>query len=136
MALGTYGLINSGISFVAYFFVSRMLKKEYRMKAILFGGVLLFLSMFLIVFDLSYYRLLMYASVIAVAYPLLLVPYMSLTYDVIGRGWKAAEMRIEYIVVKEVFLNMGRVVSILLFLAAITHSFIYFFVRHIKFSSA
>ncbi|KKK33183.1 hypothetical protein WQ57_24960 [Mesobacillus campisalis] len=154
MALGTYGLINSGISFIAYFFVSRMLKKEYRKKAILSGGILLFLSMFLIVFDLSYSRLLIYASVIAVAYPLLLVPYMSLTYDVIGRGWMAAEMRIEYIVVKEVFLNMGRVVSILLFLATITlfdqekalpyllliigsgHSFIYFFVRHIKFSSA
>ncbi|WP_053364112.1 MFS transporter [Bacillus sp. FJAT-27251] len=154
MALGTYGLINSGISFIAYFFVSRLLKKEYRKKAILSGGILLFLSMFLIVFDLSYSRLLIYASVIAVAYPLLLVPYMSLTYDVIGRGWMAAEMRIEYIVVKEVFLNIGRVVSILLFLATITffdqekalpyllliigsgHFFIYFFVRHIKFSSA
>jgi MFS transporter, YQGE family, putative transporter len=154
MALGTYGLINSGISFIAYFFVSRMLKKEYRKKAILSGGILLFLSMFLIVFDLSYSRLLIYASVIAVAYPLLLVPYMSLTYDVIGRGWMAAEMRIEYIVVKEVFLNIGRAFSILLFLATITlfdqekalpyllliigsgHFFIYFFVRYIKFSSA
>ena len=35
----------------------------------------------------------------------------------IGTGWKAAEMRIEYIVVREIFLNVGRIVSILLFLA-------------------
>lgn len=150
MALGTFGLINSGIAFLTYFFVSRMLKKEWRKKAILIGGILLYLVIFLIVFDLTYFKLLMYAAIIAVAYPLLLVPYASLTYDVIGRGWKAAEMRIEYIVVKEVFLNMGRILSILLFLGAIHlfnqeksipillliigsgHTIIYFFIRNIK----
>jgi MFS transporter, YQGE family, putative transporter len=154
MALGTFGLINSGISFLTYFFVSRMLKKEFRKKAIFYGGILLYLAIFLIIFDLNYFRLLMYAAIIAVAYPLLLVPYASLTYDVIGRGWKAAEMRIEYIVVKEVFLNIGRIVSILLFLFAINwfnqeksipilllilgsgHTVIYFFIRQIKFSYA
>lgn len=154
MALGTFGLINSGISFIAYYFASRMLKKEFRKKAILYGGILLYLSIFLIIFDVTYYRLLMYAALIAVAYPLLLIPYMSLTYDVIGSGWKAAEMRIEYIVVKEIFLNIGRALSILLFLAAIHffdkemsipillliigsgHTCIYFFIRHVKFSAA
>jgi len=149
MALGTYGLINSGISFLAYYFVSRMLKKQYRKKAILFGGLLLFFAIFLIVFDPSYTRLLLYAALIAVAYPLLLVPYASMTYDVIGRGWKAAEMRIEYIVVRELFLNMGRIFSIVLFLVAIAlfkeekiipvllvilgsgHTLIYLFIRQV-----
>jgi MFS transporter, YQGE family, putative transporter len=149
MALGTYGLINSGISFLAYFFVSRMLKKEYRKQAILAGGIILFIAIFLIVFQVSYFRLLLYAALIAVAYPLLLVPYASMTYDVIGRGWKAAEMRIEYIVVRELFLNLGRVTSILLFMASIHvfneeraipvllvilgsgHTLIYFFIRKI-----
>ena len=32
MALGTFGLINSGVSFVAYFAVSRLIKKEQRLK--------------------------------------------------------------------------------------------------------
>ncbi|WNF21730.1 MFS transporter [Mesobacillus jeotgali] len=150
MALGTYGLINSGISFLAYYFVSRMLKKEYRKKAILVGGIILFLAIFLIVFQVTYFRLLLYAALIAVAYPLLLVPYASMTYDVIGRGWKAAEMRIEYIVVRELFLNLGRVTSILLFLASIRifneeqaipillvilgsgHTLIYLFIRKIQ----
>lgn len=150
MALGTYGLINSGISFLAYYFVSRMLKKEHRKNAILVGGILLFLAIFLIVFQVTYFRLLLYAALIAVAYPLLLVPYASMTYDVIGRGWKAAEMRIEYIVVRELFLNLGRVSSILLFLASIRifneeqaipillvilgsgHTLIYLFIRKIQ----
>ncbi|MBG9654817.1 MFS transporter [Cytobacillus firmus] len=154
LALGTYGLVNSSISFLGYYLVSRLLKKEYRKRAILTGGIVLYAAIFFIVFDVNYPKLLMYAATIAVAYPLLLVPYISLTYDVIGRGWKAAEMRIEYIVVREIFLNAGRIVSILSFLAAVTffqeeksipillliigagHSVIYLFVRKIQFQSA
>jgi MFS transporter, YQGE family, putative transporter len=154
MALGTFGLINSGISFLTYFVVSRMLKKDFRKKAILIGGIILYSVIFLLVFELTYMKLLIYAAIIAVAYPLLLVPYASLTYDVIGRGWKAAEMRIEYIVVKEVFLNIGRIISIALFLLAIKffnqeksipillliigsgHTLIYLFIRKVKFSYA
>lgn len=44
---------------------------------------------------------------------------MSITFDVIGRGWKATEMRIEYIVVRELYYNGGRTVSILLFLLTV-----------------
>ncbi|MGG1677425.1 MFS transporter [Neobacillus sp. NRS-1170] len=149
MALGTFGLLNSGISFIAYFLASRMIKKSYRKKAILIGGLLLYAAVILIVWDLSYAKLLVYAGIIAIAYPLLLVPYMSTTYDVIGIGWKAAEMRIEYIVVREIFLNLGRIVSILAFLAAVTwfnaersipilllllgagHTLIYFFIKRV-----
>ncbi|MEH7109995.1 MFS transporter [Bacillus sp. JJ1764] len=150
MALGTFGLLNSGISFVAYYFASRMIKKNFRKKAILIGGLLLYAAVILIVWDVTYTKLLIYAGIIAIAYPLLLVPYMSTTYDVIGVGWKAAEMRIEYIVVREIFLNIGRIVSILAFLTAITlfneeksipilllllgagHTLIYFFIRRVQ----
>ena len=149
MALGTYGLLNSGISFIAYFLASRLIKKNFRKKAILIGGLLLYAAVILIVWEVTYAKLLIYAGIIAIAYPLLLVPYISTTYDVIGLGWKAAEMRIEYIVVREIFLNIGRVVSILAFLAAITmfneeksipilllllgagHTLIYFFMKRV-----
>lgn len=120
MALGTFGLLNSGISFLAYFAVSRLLKKSQRKMAILIGGIILYLAIFLIIWDINFVKLLLYAGLIAIAYPLLLVPYSSTTFDVIGTGWKAAEMRIEYIVVRELFLNFGRFISILSFLAAVT----------------
>lgn len=153
LSLGTFGLINSGISFVSYYFVSRMIKKDMRKRSILIGGIILYLSIFVIVFDPDYTKLLIYAAIIAVAYPLLLVPYSSMSYDVIGSGWNATEMRIEYIVVKEIFLNSGRVISILTFLFGITffepekaipyllillgagHTLIYFFIRKVQLSS-
>ncbi|MFD1736562.1 MFS transporter [Bacillus salitolerans] len=149
LALGTFGLVNSAVAFVCYYIATRLIKQKYRKKSIMVGGFLLYAAIFLIVFDLTYSRLIIYAIVIAIAYPLLLVPYMSLTYDVIGQGWNAAKMRIEYIVVRELFINSGRVVSILLFLFSITffdekksipillmilgagHAVIYFFVRHV-----
>ncbi|MEI5905833.1 MFS transporter [Bacillus spongiae] len=118
-AIGTFGLINSAIAFVAYYIASRVIKKSERKKAIFLGGLLLYASIFLLVFDLTYTKLLIYAALIAVAYPVMLVPYVSMTYDVIGKGWKAAEMRIEYIVVRELFLNAGRIVSILSFLVSV-----------------
>lgn len=153
LSLGTFGLINSGIAFIAYYIVSRVIKEDKRKKAILIGGIILFLAIFLIVFDLNYMRLLLYAGLIAMAYPLLLVPYSSLTFDVIGRAWNATEMRIEYIVIREIYLNAGRILSILFFLVGITffeaeraipilliflgagHTFIYYFIRKIHFSS-
>ncbi|MBV7507493.1 MFS transporter [Bacillus sp. sid0103] len=120
MSLGTFGLLNSGISFIAYFLASRLIKLKFRKKAILIGGIILYAAVLLIVWDVNFIKLLIYGGMIAIAYPLLLVPYMSTTYDVIGTGWKAAEMRIEYIVVRELYLNLGRIVSILAFIAAIS----------------
>nr|WP_263325714.1 MFS transporter [Neobacillus sp. Marseille-Q6967] len=154
MALGTFGLINSGISFIAYFAVSRLLKKEHRKKSILIGGILLYAALLLIVWDLTFIKLLIYGGIIAIAYPLLLIPYSSTAYDVIGTGWQAAEMRIEYIVVREAFLNMGRILSILIFIFTVTwfnveksmpflllflgtgHTMIYFFIRKVQIPEA
>ena len=150
LALGKFGLVNSAVAFVSYYLVTRLIKKKQRKMAILLGGILLYGSIYIILFDITYTKLLIYAVVIAVAYPIILVPYVSLTYDVIGKGWNAAKMRIEYIVVRELFLNSGRIISILLFLIAVYffdekksipillaiigagHTFIYFFIRKIE----
>lgn len=150
LAIGTYGLVASAVSFVTYYLVGRFIKPDFRKKAILLGGIILYLAIFLIVKELTFTRLIMYGIAISIAYPTLLVPYISLTYDVIGRGWKAAEMRVEYIVVRELFINSGRIVSILLFLLTVTifneekgipmlllvlgagHLIIYFFIRKVK----
>ncbi|WP_019391472.1 MFS transporter [Priestia filamentosa] len=150
LALGTFGLVNSAVAFVGYYLASRFIKRKHRYKSILAGGLLLYASVFLIIFKVTYVKLLCYAVCIAIGYPLLLVPYMSITFDVIGRAEGIKEKRIEFIVVRDVFLNMGRIISILLFIGAITffdekqsvpillaiigvgHATIYFFVRHVS----
>ncbi len=152
LAIGTYGLVASGVQFIAYYVVTRVVKSTRRKRFIFIGGTILYLAIFIIVIgELTFAKLITYGVIISMAYPLLLVPYVSLTYDVIGKGWKAAEMRVEYIVVRELFLNTGRIVSVLTFIATVTffseekgiptlllilgagHALIYFFVRKIDF---
>ncbi|MDA3131087.1 MFS transporter [Aliibacillus thermotolerans] len=119
MALGAYGFVTSGVSFLGYFLVSRFLKRKDRKKAILCGGALLFFAVFFIIFEPTYVLLMLYGIIISVAYPLLLVPYMSLTYDVLGKANQAGLLRVEYLITKEWFINAGRVMSILLLLVGL-----------------
>lgn len=151
LALGQYGLVNSAVSFVCYYIVARTLKKKWRKQAILVGGIILYAAVFLVVFNVTYVKLLIYAACIAIAYPILLVPYGSMTYDVIGRAKNAREWRVEYVVVRELWLNGGRIVSVGSFLIAVSlfpaeeslpflllilgagHFLIYFAIRNVKY---
>ncbi|WP_091272578.1 MFS transporter [Alteribacillus persepolensis] len=153
LALGSYGLVTSAVSFAGYFLVSRFLKPFQRKRAIFIGGILLFGAVFLIVFNLSYPLLMTYGIIVSAAYPLLLVPYVSLTYDVLGQATSAGAMRVEYLITKEWFINGGRAASIILLLLGIAiwddkqiipllmvicgsgHFFIYFLIRGIKMKS-
>ncbi|MFD1038493.1 MFS transporter [Virgibacillus byunsanensis] len=152
-ALGMFNLFLSGLSFIFYFIATRFIKPSNRKKAILIGGIILYFSLYIILFNISYMLLIIYAILIGIAYPIINVPYVSMTYDVIGKASKAKELRVEYIVVRELFVNAGRVTSILIFLIAVSlssaetvipfllaifgvgHLVIYFFIKDIYLSS-
>ncbi|MGJ9456978.1 MFS transporter [Oceanobacillus sp. CF4.6] len=154
LALGTFNMFLSGLSVIFYMVATKFIKPAMRKKAILFGALVLYFSIFIILFEINYFLLMVYAVVIGIAYPVINVPYVSLTFDVIGKAWKAGEMRVEYIVVRELFLNCGRIISILIFLAGVYfyeaeeiipillavlgagHIVIYFFVRNIFLGSS
>src|SRR5690606_748454 len=133
---------------------TKLIKPPTRKKAILIGSLMLYLSLFLIIAHASYFTLILYGIIIGIAYPIINVPYISMTYDVIGKAWKAADLRIEYIVVRELYLDIGRVVSIVFFIIGITifetesiipillvvfgalHLGVYFFIRKIGLKSS
>lgn len=150
MAIGTFSLLMSFTQFIMYYLVFRFVSEKFRKTAILLGGIMLYFSIYIILFQLSYFTLLIYAVVISIAYPLLLVPYQSITYDVIGKASKAAERRVEYIVFREVFVNVGRTLSITVFIICVSlfqeagircvmmifgagHLILYFFIRNVSF---
>ncbi|WP_082233822.1 MFS transporter [Halobacillus massiliensis] len=151
-SLGIFNLVYSGFSLLFYFLVTRWIKPGKRKQAIFLAGLSLYLSVVLLIFSNSLPLILFYGAIAGVFFPVLFVPYLSLTYDVIGKAWNAGEMRIEYIVVREIFLNAGRILSILIFLVAIVfitpetgipyillivgggHFFIYFFIKDINFT--
>lgn len=153
LALGTFNLFLSGLSALLYFVTTKYIKPAMRKKAILLGAILLYFSIYTILFHINFTLLIVYAVIIGIAFPIINVPYASMTYDVIGKAWKAGELRVEYIVVREVFVNLGRLSSVLTFLLAITffddekaipillvifgagHLVVYLFIRNINIGS-
>lgn len=117
--LGIFNLVLSGCSFLVYILMTRVLKTHVRRPAILVGSLITYSSVFLILYKQTFLFLIVYAILVGVAYPILNVPYTSMTYDVIGMSRGAKQLRIEYIVVRELYLNAGRVCSIATFLIAL-----------------
>ncbi len=115
-ALGIFNLLFSFSSFISYFFISKLIKQSNRKIMILIGGLLLYLAVAIFVFHTNYITLLVYGVIVGLSYPIFNVPFVSLTYDVIGTSRRAREYRIEYIVMRELFINMGRIVAIVCFI--------------------
>jgi len=151
-SLGIFNVLLYSFSFIFYLMATKFIKPKMRKQAILLGAFMLYASIYIILLNLTYFSVLIYAVVIGIAYPIINVPYVSMTYDVIGKAREAKNLRVEYIVVREVFVNIGRVVSIVTFLFSISffiaedvipilllifgagHLVIYLFVRNIHLS--
>ncbi|HLR23681.1 MAG TPA: MFS transporter [Pseudogracilibacillus sp.] len=116
LALGTFTLVLNGCSLIFFFLITKFVKPQYRKTSILIGSIFISLSVFIILFQLTYTQLLVYAIVVGVFSPLLHVPFDSMAYDVIGKSHKAKTYRIEYIVWLEVFVNIGRIISVTAFI--------------------
>ncbi len=120
-ALGMFNLCLSGFSFIFYLLVTKIVKPTMRKKAILAGSLIISFSVFIILFDLSYFQLILYATIIGMGYPIINVPFNSMSYDVIGTSEFAKDLRIEYVVALEIFVNIGRIFSIIIFIFSIMY---------------
>src|SRR5690625_6208435 len=95
-----FNLFLSGLSFVFYFVATKFITPPLRKKAIFIGGLMIYFSIYIILFKLTYIHLIFYAVIIGVAYPIINVPYISITYDVIGKARQAKELRFENIIIR------------------------------------
>lgn len=114
-ALGIFYLILHGVSLIGYITIGKVIKPSIKKRAILIGCLLVSMTIYLFSIQFSYVIVLLYALTVGVAYPILNIPYHSLTYDVIGVSKNAKNWRIEYVVIFECFINIGRILSVILF---------------------
>ncbi|HSH51138.1 MAG TPA: MFS transporter, partial [Bacteroidales bacterium] len=114
--IGTYSFFQALCSFITYYLVGNKLKKHHFKQAIFIGGMLLSLAIFLIIFQTKVSYLYLYALLISIGYPLVLIPFLSLTYDIIGKEKDGATHRVEYLVSRDFLVNFGRLSSVLIFI--------------------
>lgn len=115
-SLGTYSMVISGVSLVTYFLVGKWLKKTWRNHSMLIGSMMMSVAVIPMFLDTNYTTLLIYGIGTSIFAPLYFIPLTSVVFDLIGINEDSANLRDEYIVIREIGLNLGRMFSVLIFI--------------------
>lgn len=114
--LGNFLAISSLVSLVTYYVVGRFMRPNWRDECILLGALMMGVACLPIVWDLKTWTLFVLGIGGALFSPLYLIPLTSTVFDVIGESRETARFRVEFVVARELSLNVGRVLSLILFL--------------------
>ncbi|SFJ00087.1 MFS transporter [Thermoflavimicrobium dichotomicum] len=116
LTLGTYFTISYLVSFISFYFIGKWLKPEWRNQAILFGAFMMGLVLVPFVWKLNSWTMFIYGIGASLFYPIYYAPLTSLVFDLIGQNEEAVKMRVEYVVLRELMLNAGRLIGLLAFI--------------------
>jgi YQGE family putative transporter len=121
LSLGQLTLIASLLSSATYIFVQRVVKPPRRRLSIMIGSIGSFFAILGLALEVKYITLLLYVVLDALFIPFFMIQLSSSTYNVINRAHDE-DMRIEYMINRDLMLNLGRIISggILLILLNIT----------------
>jgi YQGE family putative transporter len=113
LSLGKLALIGSLTSSAAYMLVQKVIKPPQRRISIIIGTVGSLGAVLALVLGISYRTLLIYTVADSFFLPFYLIQLSSSTFNVIDRIHEE-DMRIEYMINKDIVLNAGRVISSLI----------------------
>ncbi|WFD11593.1 MFS transporter [Tepidibacter hydrothermalis] len=119
MELGKLFFIAYLISSASYILEQKFIKPKRRMFALHIGTILMFISVLGLVFKINYYSILFFIVLDAIAVPFFYVPMTSATFNVLSQH-NEENMRIEYIINRDIALNTGRIVSTTLLMIFLT----------------
>ncbi|MFD2613701.1 MFS transporter [Paenibacillus gansuensis] len=120
MQLGNFTLITSAVAFVSFLAVGKWLRVRHRYAAMLIGAVMISAVILPFFWKVDYVTLLVFGIGTSLFMPLFSIPLTSSVFDTIGSSQKSAEERVEFIVLRELGLCMGRVFGTLVFIAVIS----------------
>jgi YQGE family putative transporter len=115
MKIGYFSLITSAVALLSFWFAGKLIKPAYRKWTMPIGVLAMTGAIFLFFWKVDYVTLLMFGIGAAVFFPLYIVPMTSIVFDLIGRFEESVKNREEYIVMRELMLNVGRLLGALIF---------------------
>jgi MFS transporter, YQGE family, putative transporter len=113
LSLGKLTLISSLISSASYVLVQRVIKPPHRRRSILIGVFGSSIAVLALTINVVYGTLVFYIMMDAFLLPFFLIQLNSATFNVIDRNHEE-DMRIEYMINKDLVLNSGRAISALI----------------------
>lgn len=122
MKLGIYSFITSGVALFSFMLAGKWLKPHRRNLAMLIGTAAMILVILPFFWKVNYATLMFFGIGTSLFIPLFTIPMTSSVFDIIGRNQDSADHRVEYVVLREVGLNAGRIIGTILFLIAVSIS--------------
>jgi YQGE family putative transporter len=119
LSLGTFSLIGSLVSSASFMLVQKIIKPSHRRLSIFLGAIGSFIAVLGLVFMVSYKTLIMYTLLDTIFIPFFIIQLSSSTFNVINRSHDE-DMRIEYMINKDLMLNGGRIISSLVLITMLT----------------
>jgi YQGE family putative transporter len=110
LSLGKLTLIASLLSASAYVLVQKIIKPPKRRLSILIGTIGSFIAVCAAASNITYASLLIYVILDAFFLPFFMIQLSSSTFNVINRAHDE-NMRIEYMINKDIAINSGRIIS-------------------------
>lgn len=119
MRLGNYALVTSAVALISFWLTGKFLRPAYRNRAMFFSTAALIVVILPFFWEVNYTTLLVFGIGTALFMPLYTIPMTSTVFDIIGRDHDSALHRVEYVVLRELALNVGRILGILAFILVI-----------------
>ncbi|TJY41829.1 MFS transporter [Cohnella pontilimi] len=122
MRLGNYALITSLVSFISFYAVGKWLKPRWRRAGMLVGVLAMTAVIVPFFFGVSYKTLLLFGVGTSLFIPLFTIPMTSSVFDLIGTRKESVQQRVEYVVLRELALNVGRIAGMAIFIITLAIS--------------
>ncbi|WP_166242132.1 MFS transporter [Paenibacillus turpanensis] len=122
LQLGNYSLITSAVALLAFWITGKFLRPKHRGYSMLIGSVAMTAVILLFFWELNYLTLVIFGIVVALFYPMYGIPLTSQVFDYIGKDETSARHRVEYVVLREIGLNLGRIFGIVVFIAVVSYT--------------
>lgn len=119
--LGSFSLVMGGLTLLSALALAYLVKPQKRACYIHVSSVMLILALAVLLWRSDWIGILVFGVVTGLFDPLFDIPFESLSFKVIENDTLDEDLRIEYIVARELPLNFGRVMSILLFYLLLGH---------------
>ncbi|MCH5583620.1 MFS transporter [Shimazuella sp. AN120528] len=116
LTLGTYYTGASIVSLISYLLLGKYLRPAWRVNSVLVASVMMGLMIIPFLIYWNTWTVMLYGIGLYLFYPFYYAPTISIAYDVIGAHEKAVELRVEYVVAREIVMNFGRLISLIIFM--------------------
>ncbi|WP_143123693.1 MFS transporter [Thermoactinomyces sp. DSM 45892] len=119
--LGTFYTVCNLVSLIAYYFAGKWMTPERRIKAMFVGAIALGVCFLPYLFLLNTWSMFVFGIGIFLFFPFYYNPILSIVFDVIGEKDENVELRVEYVVSRELALNLGRIISVFGFIIWVSY---------------